>query len=98
MKFPVRLREEAELDLAEAATWYESQRSGLGNEFLDSVLEAFDHIGGNPEAYPMVHRSTHRALLSRFPFAVFYRVVESEIVTVAVMHGSRHPARWKTRA
>ena len=38
MNFPVRLREEAELDLAEAATWYESQRSGLGNEFLDSVL------------------------------------------------------------
>jgi plasmid stabilization system protein ParE len=97
MNFPVRLREEAELDLAEAATWYESQRSGLGNEFLDSVLEAFDHICGNPETYPMVHRSTHRALLPRFPFAVFYRVVESEIVVVAVMHGSRHPARWKTR-
>ena len=97
MTFTVRLREEAELDLAEAASWYESQQIGLGHEFLDSVLEAMDHIGESPEAYPVVHRSTHRAVLSRFPFAVFYRIIESEVVVVSVMHGSRHPARWKTR-
>ena len=73
MTVTVRLREEAELDLAEAASWYESQRIGLGHEFLDSVLDALDHISKNPEAYPVVHRSTHRTVLSRFPFAVFYQ-------------------------
>jgi hypothetical protein len=31
----VRLREEADRDLAAAATWYEHQRVGLGHEFLD---------------------------------------------------------------
>jgi plasmid stabilization system protein ParE len=93
----VRLRDEAGLDLAEAASWYESQRVGLGHEFLDSVLEALDLIRENPEAYPIVHRSTHRVVLSRFPFAVFYRITESEIVVISIMHGSRHPARWKTR-
>lgn len=97
MTVTVRLREEAELDLTEAASWDESQRTGLGHEFLGSVLEALDHIGTNPDAYPVVHRRTHRAVLFRFPFAVFFRVVESEVVVVSVMHGSRHPARWKTR-
>lgn len=97
MTFTVRLREEAELELAEAASWYESQLTGLGHDFLDSVLETLDGIGENPEAYPIVHRSTHRTVVSRFPFAVFYRIIESEVVVASVMHGSRHPARWKTR-
>ena len=33
MTFAVRLREEADLDLAEAASWYESQQIGLGHRF-----------------------------------------------------------------
>jgi hypothetical protein len=33
----VRLRDEADQDLAAAASWYEQQRGGLGHEFLDVV-------------------------------------------------------------
>lgn len=43
----VRLREEADRDLASAAAWYEQQREGLGHEFLDEALAAFQRIGGN---------------------------------------------------
>jgi hypothetical protein len=41
MKFTVQLREEADGDLAAAASWYEQQRVGLGHEFLDEALSAF---------------------------------------------------------
>lgn len=37
----VRLREEADQDLAAAASWYERQRPGLGHEFLAEALAAF---------------------------------------------------------
>ncbi|RLA47051.1 MAG: type II toxin-antitoxin system RelE/ParE family toxin [Gammaproteobacteria bacterium] len=97
MSYTVRLREEAEFDLTEAAEWYERQRDGLGHEFLDEVLSTLDAIRIEPQSYPLVHRKTHRALVSRFPFAVFYRVQSSDIVVVSVMHGSRHPARWQNR-
>lgn len=97
MTFIVRLREEAELDLQDAATWYESQRSGLGQDFLDIVLKALVSIEQNPLAFPVVYRGIHRAVLPRFPFAVFYMIRESEISVISVMHGSRHPARWQQR-
>lgn len=48
MTYIVRLREEAELDLEDAASWYESQRSGLGQDFLDTVLQSLELIGQNP--------------------------------------------------
>jgi plasmid stabilization system protein ParE len=90
MTYTVRLREEAEHDLEEAASWYELQMRGLGHEFLDIVEQALNSIAQNPFSYPIVHRGTHRAVISRFPFAIFY--------IVAVMHGSRNPARWQQRS
>ena len=41
MTLEVRLRPEAELDLADAAFWYEGQQSGLGRQFLGEALAVF---------------------------------------------------------
>lgn len=68
MKADIRLRPEAELDIEEAALWYENQRPGLGQEFLDEVLATLSSIGEGPLLYPELHRSTRRAVVHRFPF------------------------------
>ncbi len=97
MSLKVYLRTKAEADLEDAAEWYEKQREGLGQEFLDDVLRAFETIAENPNLYPVVHRYTHRALVQKFPFGIYYRVEKDSIVVIAIMHGSRHPQRWKER-
>lgn len=97
MTIPVRLREEAGRDLAEAATWYEMQRPGLGQEFLDEAARAIRAIGEHPLGYPVMWRRTHRALIHRFPFGVYYRVADNAVLVIAVLHGSRHPRYWKRR-
>ena len=38
---------------------------------LDTVLEA---IQAMPQRFPIVHGAIHRALLRRYPFAVFFRI------------------------
>ncbi len=98
MTINLRLRPESEQDLADAAIWYEEQREGLGNQCLDEALSVFSVISETPLMFPTVHRNIRRALLHRFPFGVYYRVEIDEIVVVAVMHGSRNPRRWKSRA
>ena len=93
----IRLREEAEADLSEAAIWYQQQQKGLGYNFLDEVLTLSQSIKEHPHAYPIVHREVRRALTNRFPFGIFYRVEEEIIVIFAIMHASRDPNRWKGR-
>ena len=93
----IRIRPEAEHDLSDAASWYESQRAGLGHEFLDEVEAVFSTIAATPFIYPIVHRNTRRAIMRRFPFCVYYRLVDRTPVIFAVMHGSRNPRRWKNR-
>ena len=97
MSLEVHLRPEAELDLADAAFWYEAQQSGLGHQFLGEALAVFAALAKAPQLHAIVHRNTRRALLHRFPFGVCFRIDTATIVVVAVMHGSRHPNRWKRR-
>ncbi len=97
MTVEVRLRPEAEQDLTEAARWYEEQRPGLGQEFLDEALATFSAIAERPLASTAVYGSLRRALLHRFPFGVFYFVDGDGAIVIGVLHGSRHPRRWKSR-
>jgi plasmid stabilization system protein ParE len=94
----VNVRRAAQRDIDEAARWYESQQSGLGDAFLDEFQAASSRISEAPLAYPEVGRSTRRALLQRFPFGIYYRLTDDSAVVLAVMHGSRDPQRWKQRS
>ncbi len=98
MSLRVRLRPEAERDLKEAATWYEGQRAGLGDEFPDEALRTFEKIAESPASCPEVHRETRRALFRRFPFGVYFKIQDHGAVVIAIMHASRHPHRWQTRS
>jgi plasmid stabilization system protein ParE len=94
----VYVRPEARDDIEQASTWYERQRPGLGDNFLEQVLDALDRIAENPETYPIVHRQTRRAVLRRFPFGVFYRVEDDAIVVIAIIHSNQDPRAWQRRS
>src|SRR5688500_9962893 len=91
------LREEARSDLAEAFTWYEQRRSGLGYEFARSVRSTLQIIEDNSEQYPLAADDIRKAPLRRFPYVVYYVVLEANISVLAVMHSRRHPRRWHER-
>lgn len=98
MTLPVYVRPEAELDIEEAARWYEKQLAGLGSAFLDEFLVTLERVAELPSLYPTVYRNIRRALTHRFPFGIYYRIENERLVVIAVMHGSQSPARWKKRA
>jgi plasmid stabilization system protein ParE len=87
----------AENDIQAAFEWYESQRYGLGDEFLVAVRERLEAIRKFPEANPVVYRSIRRAVVSRFPYLIFYIVRPERITVLAVLHHARNPASWPRR-
>jgi plasmid stabilization system protein ParE len=88
---------EAESDIAEAYDWYEGRRPGLGEEFVTSVDACLAGIRRWPGLYPVVHEGYRRALIRRFPCAVFYERSEATVTVYAVFHTSRDPAKWRRR-
>jgi len=91
---PVRFLRPAELELLDAAQYYEIQAGGLGSEFLDKIDAAILDIREAPERWPIVGTGTRRRLVHRFPYALLYRVEPDEIVIQATMHLHRRPGYW----
>ena len=93
----LRLTPEAELDLDEAHAWYLEQRPGLGGQFLRAVDASIGAILRHPEAYQLVDRKMRRALLRRFPYAVFFEVGEAESLFLRSLSLCKGPAQLETQ-
>jgi plasmid stabilization system protein ParE len=77
----VRILDSALEDLDRGRTFYDNQGEGLGAYFLDSLFSEIDSLvlfGG-------IHRRVfgyHRLVAKRFPYAVYYKVEESQLAVV----------------
>ena len=85
-------------DIADAYDWYESQRAGLGELFRAELNVAVTLLREFSEAGPAVHQDLRRLLLRRFPYAVYYRRTETEIVIRGCLRAHRDPRAWRKRA
>jgi plasmid stabilization system protein ParE len=85
----------AESDIAQAASWYERHRAGLGLRFLDATDRLFDRLRISPLQFPLVSTDMRRALLHTFPYAVYFRVTDDAVVIFAVLHMRRDPRTWQ---
>ena len=94
-RFIVRAR--AERDLQATFEWYESQQSGLGDEFLSAVRERLETLRNFPESAPVLYRDIRRAVVSRFPYVIFYIVRPTVVSVLAILHQLRDPADWPRR-
>jgi hypothetical protein len=95
----VKLVDEALDEMREAAAYYELQREGLGQEFLDEVLKTISRIRFFPNGHPRVSEHSRRCRLDRFPYGLVYQVFRDEhgISVIAVMQLNRRPDYWKDR-
>jgi toxin ParE1/3/4 len=98
VSLPVILSPEAEQDVQAASAWYDAQRIGLGQDFLDRLNDALTRIGAMAELYAPAWRDIRPCPLKRFPFVVYYRVLADHVPVIAVFHGSRDPSAWQSRA
>jgi plasmid stabilization system protein ParE len=93
----VVFRPQAEDDVLAVRAWYESRQVGLGREFGQAVDAVVTRILENPFLFQRVQQETRRAVLSRFPYAIYFRATDRQIVVLAV-HGRQHESRWQRRS
>ena len=101
MKWKVVALPQAQVDLLEAADWYDFTSMGLGVEFIKAILMVFDALAVNPLLHSKRHptRNIRWRLAKRFPYRVVYEVfdVEQLVVVFAVIHNARHDKVWQER-
>ena len=89
---------EAEAEYLEAVRFYEGQRAGLGDALICEFERVIELVVEKPETWQLVHLSGIRCIsLSRFPYAVFYRMLFDNIQVTAFAHHRRRPGYWLTK-
>jgi toxin ParE1/3/4 len=93
-----QLSEEAESDVYESYLWYEKQKAGLGEEFLEAVDAAKEAIISNPKTYRIRYKKKVRGfLVSRFPYLILYIISGNNIDVISVFNTHKQPKGWKKR-
>ncbi len=98
MTYQIIVRPEATREVQDAFDWYEEKSEGLGLEFLRAAEACMAGVQRNPRAFPAVHNEVHRALLRKFPYALFYIIKEESIIVLACFHAKRDPIDWLRHA
>ena len=92
----VEILSPAETDLEEGYRFYNSQSPGLGSYFLDCLYSDIDSLAYFGGIHPIVF-GYYRQLSKRFPFAVYYDIIEDSIVVFAVLDCRRNPSWVRKR-
>lgn len=91
----VRLLRSAYIDLVDGRKFYERQAAHLGDYFLTCIFSDIDGL----EIYACIHRqisSFHRSLSKRFPYAIYYRIIDGEAVVFRVLDCRQDPHRVRS--
>lgn len=90
-------RKAARLEYDEAAIWYESQKIGLGSEFVSEIERALHTACESPQRFPSVLGNVQCIRVRRFPYSIFFRVHDERLVVLSVFHARRNPTIWRER-
>ena len=95
--FTVIFTPAARAELIDAQDWYEGEATGLGRRFREAIDALAERMSANPRQFPVVFKNVRRALVRRFPYALFFVVEDQTLLVIACFHGSRDPLRWQKR-
>jgi hypothetical protein len=82
---------EIEEDVMDGYLWYKAKSSELGNDFLQMFYSYANDIMWNPLIYPRVFKEFRRCLIKRFPYSIYFTIIENQIFVVGFFHCSRDP-------
>jgi hypothetical protein len=93
----IRILESARKDLVDGFYFYEKQAEGIGTYFLDSIYSDIESLIDNAGIHPVYFEEYYRLLAVRFPFAVYYKVLQDTVLVYAVLDCRREPAWTRTK-
>jgi len=95
---PLRLHEDADFELNDAADYFDRESPGLGSAFLDEVDRGFDRIRAYPYAAAEVARGIRKSVLARFPYTLVHEIRDDAVRIPAIAHRRKRPYYWRGRA
>lgn len=87
-----------EAEIEEIRGYYDERSPGLGSEFVGEFERQVLALAAAPERWMVVTGDVRRCLMRRFPYIIYFRRVDSDLIRVTVVkHQRRHPQYGRDR-
>jgi plasmid stabilization system protein ParE len=93
----VEFHPEATAELSNSSDWYANHSSTAAQNFLVAVDVAVTSIISDPFRFAKIDDQHRSCSVSRFPFQVVFRHVDSLVEVIAIAHAKRRPDYWRGR-
>ncbi len=87
----IRILDSAKRDLINGFHFYEKQHQGLGGYFLDSIYSDIDSLIIYSGIHPIKFDTYYCMLSKRFPFAIYYKIEEDDLLIDAILDCRQNP-------
>jgi plasmid stabilization system protein ParE len=98
MSLPLILRPEAIVDLQTIQGILDGVSSTVRKKFESRLRKLFHDIEAIPALYGFVWKSIRAVRIRDFRYVLYYQVLEDRSEVLAILHGARDPAIWKSRS
>ena len=89
---------DAEKEYLDAVRFYEDRQQGLGASLIAEFEHSLSLALERPLAWRLAHQSGIRCIgLSRFPYSIYYKAANNNLLITAFAHHRRRPGYWKNR-
>ena len=95
LKYELIVRDEAEAEIKEAFHYYESQKTGLGKQFLIHLQTYLERIQAYPKHFPQKRKPYREAFIKRFPFLVIYEILKEKVLVYSIFNTWQNPEKKK---
>ena len=96
MAYKLEIRPLAAMEILEAFDWYESQREGLGVEFLDELEIFYNILQRNPSSYGYYDKPIRQGKIERFPYVVVFEIFDEVVQVYSVFMTKQDPHKKRT--
>jgi hypothetical protein len=93
MSFNIELTDEAKEDAALGVKWYDEQKEGLGDLFIEYLDNTLEKIGNYPTTYKKIYRQVRQAAMQKFPYVILFKIVDKVITVHCIFHTSQNPKK-----
>lgn len=88
----IRVLRSARRTVVDGIKFYESQETGLGAYFLNSIMSDLRSLSIYAGSHQKYNTKYYRMVCKRFPYSIYYRLEMPEVHVYAILDDRRDPA------
>jgi toxin ParE1/3/4 len=95
--YNIEISDEAENDFDNSYEYYYYDSPKVADAFFLRINSSLETIKKTPLSFPEIYKSLRKFTVKKFPFVIYYQVVDYTIIVISIFHTSRNPNIWTER-